>query len=383
VLVLFSISIAINLVLAFTVLIFWRRQFPLKKAVEYSKYLKEKDISFCRDESTKNTKTKNILLNNLLDFCKDMNIFIEGIYFNLSQNSFTAKSIQDFSTTFSKMAMSQTTSMEELAATITQILSAIESIETSLKSQNGSLTDITVNIGEWNLNLETVYKALGTIKKDTSAFYSTLKDSQTHVQETNNSMKQISETTSKINKITSIIRDISSRTGLLSLNASIEAARAGEAGRGFSVVANEISHLSDSTVNSVKDIEKVIKDAESIILNGEQKVEHTYTLFLEMIGWAGSLNDRLNAIETNLNILTEQSSGIADGIEKAMVHSVEISNASSEHRSALSEISTITELLTEDAANLSMNSHELSALSDELQRITDIYETKLSEFKMT
>lgn len=382
-LVLFSISIAINLVLAFTVLIFWRRQFPLKKAVEYSKYLKEKDISFFREESTKNTKTKNILLNNLLDFCKDMNIFIEGIYFNLSQNSFTAKSIQDFSTTFSKMAMSQTTSMEELAATITQILSAIESIETSLKSQNGSLTDITVNIGEWNLNLETVYKALGTIKKDTSAFYSTLKDSQTHVQETNNSMKQISETTSKINKITSIIRDISSRTGLLSLNASIEAARAGEAGRGFSVVANEISHLSDSTVNSVKDIEKVIKDAESIILNGEQKVEHTYTLFLEMIGWAGSLNDRLNAIETNLNILTEQSSGIADGIEKAMVHSVEISNASSEHRSALSEISTITELLTEDAANLSMNSHELSALSDELQRITDIYETKLSEFKMT
>lgn len=356
---------------------------PLKKAVEYSTALREKNFTFYRTELPSKLTTKQILLKNLLDFSKYMNNFIESIYFNLSQNSFTAKSIEDFSSTFSEMAMSQTRSMEELVTTTTQILSAIESIETSLKHQNRNLTDITGNIGEWNVNLDSVYKSLENIKNDTTVFYSTLKESLTHmhVQDANNSMKRILVTTSKINKIVSIIRDISSRTGLLSLNASIEAARAGEAGRGFSVVANEISHLSDSTVSSVKEIEKVIKDAESIIQDGVEKVEHTSTIFTKMIDWAGSLNEQLIAVETNLNKLTEQSSGIADGIEQTMVHSVEISNASSEHKIAISEINEIAESLTDDAVNLSMNSHELSALSEELHRITDIYETKLSEFK--
>ena len=66
-----------------------------------------------------------------------------------------------------------------------------------------------------------------------------------------------SKSVDEINELTSEILAISAQTNLLALNASIEAARAGEAGRGFSVVADEIRNLADQTKLSVSNIQAV------------------------------------------------------------------------------------------------------------------------------
>jgi len=72
--------------------------------------------------------------------------------------------------------------------------------------------------------------------------------SQEHIRETCASLD-------KIEKMIHVIRDISTKTDLLALNASIEAARAGQAGKGFAVVADEVARLSEKSQDSTLDIE--------------------------------------------------------------------------------------------------------------------------------
>ena len=86
------------------------------------------------------------------------------------------------------------------------------------------------------------------------------------------SVKKLQEAIDKVGKaskeitsITGVIGNIAEETNLLSLNASIEAARAGEAGRGFAVVASEIGQLAQHSADSVKNIEELISEVNTLI----------------------------------------------------------------------------------------------------------------------
>ncbi len=83
-------------------------------------------------------------------------------------------------------------------------------------------------------------------------------------------MARINETSQKIGNIISEIEDIAAQTNLLSLNASIEAARAGEAGRGFSVVADQIRQLAEQSSKSAVDTRSLIEGAMLEIENGNK-----------------------------------------------------------------------------------------------------------------
>lgn len=83
------------------------------------------------------------------------------------------------------------------------------------------------------------------------------------VQEKIDSAKEVE----KIRELTMQILDVADETSLLALNASIEAARAGEWGKGFSVVAEEISNLSKDTTSTAEEIKKISEDIIEAVKN--------------------------------------------------------------------------------------------------------------------
>lgn len=102
-----------------------------------------------------------------------------------------------------------------------------------------------------------------------------------HMDLSEESMLQLSERSVEIQSIVGVIENIAAQTNLLALNASIEAARAGEYGKGFSVVAQEVRKLAESTSSSTKDIQALTNALKEEILHAIEATKKSSKLIEE------------------------------------------------------------------------------------------------------
>jgi twitching motility protein PilJ len=86
-----------------------------------------------------------------------------------------------------------------------------------------------------------------------------MNDIRAQIQETSKRIKRLGESSLEIGEIVELISDITEQTNVLALNAAIQAASAGEAGRGFTVVAEEVQRLAERSGEATKQIEAIVK----------------------------------------------------------------------------------------------------------------------------
>ncbi len=101
----------------------------------------------------------------------------------------------------------------------------------------------------------------------------------TEVKKTQDIINGITDMSKRMIEVIKVIQSVASQTNLLAMNAAIEAAHAGNAGKGFSVVADEIRKLSESTQNSAKDISNLINEMAKSMEAGSANMELTSTAF--------------------------------------------------------------------------------------------------------
>ena len=82
---------------------------------------------------------------------------------------------------------------------------------------------------------------------------------RSQIQDTSKRIKRLGESSLEIGEIVELISDITEQTNVLALNAAIQAASAGEAGRGFTVVAEEVQRLAERSGEATKQIEAIVK----------------------------------------------------------------------------------------------------------------------------
>lgn len=112
----------------------------------------------------------------------------------------------------------------------------------------------------------------------------------------NENISGLSKMADDINTFVTTISSISDQTNLLALNAAIEAARAGDAGRGFSVVADEVRALANSTSDSAKEVSELVKGIIDTTGTTVDSVEHIQNTNSELSNGVGKLKDDYNSI---------------------------------------------------------------------------------------
>ncbi len=140
-------------------------------------------------------------------------------------------------------------------------------------------------------------------------------DSNQKMQEMVNSMDEINRASMEIGKIIATINDIASQTNLLALNASIEAARAGEAGRGFSVVADQVSVLAAQSSEAAKESTALIGSSVKAVEKGMIIADETAQQLKRVVDDSRAITREVSGVAVALGNQTEAISQIDSGVE--------------------------------------------------------------------
>lgn len=119
--------------------------------------------------------------------------------------------------------------------------------------------------------------------------------------------EEASQNAKNTDEIVGMIKGIASQTNLLGLNASIEAARAGEMGRGFSVVAEEIRKLSDSSNESIGRIDSIIKNISKSVDDVNSNVDEANKVYEKQANAIEGINVALNELKKTADMLENLS----------------------------------------------------------------------------
>src|SRR3990167_8409656 len=165
-------------------------------------------------------------------------------------------------------------SSHHMSTSLSEVNSAMTSQSSGATEQASAIHEITSTLEELEMsssqNLEkvrTLGKSAEKTNKETQMGLDSVKESIAGMHQIRDKVKAIADTilelsnlSQRIGEITSAVSDIAKQSKMLSLNASIEAAKAGEAGRGFSVVAEEVRNLAEQSERSTKQVQQILDD---------------------------------------------------------------------------------------------------------------------------
>jgi twitching motility protein PilJ len=175
------------------------------------------------------------------------------------------------------------------------------------------------------------------------------------IQETAKRIKRLGESSQEIGEIVELITDITEQTNVLALNAAIQAASAGEAGRGFSVVAEEVQRLADRSAEAAKQIGALVRTIQTDtqdavaamekstqgVVEGTKLSDAAGTALADIGRVSRQLSELIERIAGNTNEQAQSAGGVAQSMERILAVTDQTSQGTRQAAQSIGQLATL------------------------------------------
>ncbi len=265
--------------------------------------------------------------------------------------NYTIDSLRDLVTGINRASEQVNTATGQAQATSDKLLSAAEKQSSQITETTDAVTNMTRSILQVSSNAsqasQVAQRSLQAATQGSQAVQNTIAGMngiREQIQETSKRIKRLGESSQEIGEIVELISDITEQTNILALNAAIQAASAGEAGRGFTVVAEEVQRLAERSSEATKQIGAIVKTIQT------------------------DTNSAVSAMERSTEGVVE-GARLSDEAGKALT---EIETVSNSLARLIQSISTATEAQTEVASTVTRNMQQIQEITSQTTQGTKL-----------
>ncbi len=248
----------------------------------------------------------------------------------------------------------------ELLAASTEQLREIRDTGESVLQMAGRINDVSAQAQETaSVARESLVATQGGLAavQDTIGGMNAIRD---QIQETSKRIKRLGESSQEIGEITELISDITEQTNVLALNAAIQAASAGEAGRGFSVVAEEVQRLAERSGDATKQIAAIVRTIQTDTQDAVAAMERSTQGVVE----GARLSDAAGTALADIDRVVRELSDLIARISAEALKEAESANVVAAN---IQHIFAVTEQTSDGTRSTAQMVRELSRTAEELK----------------
>ncbi|MGQ7957370.1 methyl-accepting chemotaxis protein [Pseudomonas sp. SP16.1] len=206
--------------------------------------------------------------------------------------------------------------MRQLGDNSTQVEMQTEQAASASQQISATLGDMAQRTAEVGSATTSAYEAARNGGEVIAASVDSMSRLAQLIQDTHGQVDALGQSSARVNGIVDVINSLADQTNLLALNAAIEAARAGEAGRGFSVVADEVRSLAQKTVAATTDISAIVGEFQQQTRHMHQLMSNGLNLAADSERHAAQVAGAIDSITSAMERLSGEMNQVVVAIEE-------------------------------------------------------------------